>query len=265
MTKKSLKHKRMNGGDGETGLNGIIVQLIKSKIFGISVLNLISIFLVPGLFVGVWASQNFSTSFESIAIALLVAEFIYIGIILPIKYGYQMLVIRTTGTMKIRTWLPKMLQSWLGLLFIFLIWIGFGLVLAMGFGGLGSNYSSGVLPGIATVGIVLVLLGFIDTFLTTRKATGYSPNTLSEQLVDDDGSIRDSSYSTAEISRSKSTPNDEDLLEAYYEREDGPPSNELSDIEPSDLPYDDTRDTIGGRIHKRRRSRSNSRGKRRHK
>ena len=128
MTKKSLKHKRMNGGEGETGLNGIIVQLIKSKIFGISVLNLISIFLVPGLFVGVWASQNFSTSFESIAIALLVAEFLYIGIILPIKYGYQMLVLRTTGTMKIRTWLPKMLQSWLGLLFIILIWIGFGLV-----------------------------------------------------------------------------------------------------------------------------------------
>jgi hypothetical protein len=284
MAKKSLKYKRMKGGDGEAP-NGIIGYMLKPKIFGISVLNLISIFVVPALFVGVWASENFSTSFESIAIALLVAEFIYIGIILPIKYGYQMLPMRTIGSngpqIKNRTWLPKMLQSWIGLLFILGCWVTAGLLFAMLFGGTGSNYATGILPGIASVGIVIVLLGFIDTYLTASKAVNVSGTTsrfISEDVYNGDvaNGDRESNILPEYIENSENSPGTGD---EYSEL----PANDIlglgrdSEFSVNDLGNSagDVRDfsdqnadeipPTGGRRHKRRRSRSNSRGQRRHK
>jgi len=276
MGKNSLKHKRMKGGDG----GGLFESLFTTKIFGITLFTILSIFLIPGVFIGTWAGFGFDTSYEIISYPLLATALLFNVFILPLMYGYK---VSKFNTLHIgHSWMPDRGITWQGFFGMLVIWITAGLLAAILFGGT-SKYDTGIIRGLATAGICVAGIGVLDIFvnfgyilvkyLRNPAKSSYKPYTPPEygpQLpVGDDLEretlVNDSYDDTKE-------PDDDKYHDNMFDKLQPDDSNHslsnLSSIE--NIPYNEELDnegeqSVGGRIHKRRRSRSNSRGRRRHK
>jgi len=176
MGKKHFK-SRMKGGDGpeqsETTWQRFKKENPKTAFSGKAGIALL---VIIGVFVGTWAAFGFSTSLDTISIAVLAVEILYIVFILPWVY-WKMLKEKTTGfgterqyTLGLqKAWFPQRLMNWFGFFIIIVLWIGLGLGVAAAFGG---NYESNIIKGIAASGLIFVLLGSIDVFRSIGVATG---------------------------------------------------------------------------------------------
>lgn len=136
----------------------------------------IVLLVIIGVFVGTWAALGFSTSLDSISMALLAVEILYICFILPWVY-WKMLRNKNTGfgtepnyTLGLnKPFFPQWGINWFGFLLIILSWVGIGMAVALAFHG---NYESNIIKGIAASGLVFVLLGSVDVFRSVGMATG---------------------------------------------------------------------------------------------
>jgi hypothetical protein len=175
----------------------------------------IAVLVIAGTFVGTWAILGFSTSLNSLSIATLATEILYNIIILPWIY-YKSLskidVDSKTGVKK--SLFSGAIKPW-GLLLMLGIWVGVGLLIALGLGGTDSNYVNGIIPGIALAGIAISLIGSIDVFRSIGVSTldflgkpitsvddESGPNIIEDASSEGDGSEHGNSYGSNEFARS---------------------------------------------------------------
>jgi hypothetical protein len=144
-----------------------------------SVKAIIVILVIIGVFVGTWAALGFSTSLDSISIALLAAEILYIVFLLPWVY-WKMLRNKNTGfgtepsyTQGLnKPFFPQWGINWFGFLTVIGLWVGIGMAAAAIFSIFNGTYESNIIKGIATAGLIFVLAGSIDVFRSVGMATG---------------------------------------------------------------------------------------------
>jgi hypothetical protein len=267
MVKNSLKHKRMKGGAGD-----VFESLFTNKIFGLSWFTMLSIFLIPGVFVGTWAGFGFDTSYETISIPLLATTILCNIFIIPIMYWYK---VSKYNLVKLgHSWMPDIGISWKGFFSMLIFWITAGLIVAIGFGGTGTKYDTGIIRGLATVGIIFTFIGSLDIFMhlggslvkyfrnQPRSPTKSSSIELNSTDVEEPYSNDDYNEPEQDMDGNLNVNDNPDLSSQSV---DEIPNSYQDDIEPEPEPEPDSPTTVGGRIHKRRRSRSNSRRRRRNK